>query len=195
MNLYKLRGEFIIQLALESPMASSDHYKRPEEFGWKYVGDILEIIWDENIETTRKQLKKRRPLPKAKCSCRTGKCSIQSKGCKNCAKSCRPCTSACVCKAQCSNPHNDGGTCQLCNDNINDKHNIDSDSENSTSEKDTSSSGDETEDYDYIGKEDEKDDSDLELYFNNESEYLHIPTVNQTEDFDPELSDFEYLSE
>ena len=70
-----------------------------------------------------------------------------------------------------------------------------SDSETDESVKDTSSSGDETEDYEYTGKKNENDDSDLEVYFNDENEYLHIPNIQQTEDYDPELSDLEYLSE
>ena len=195
LNFHKLRGEFIIKLALESPIALSDHYKRIKEFGWKCIADNVEIIWDENIETTRKQLNKRRPLPKVKCYCRAGKCSIESKGCKNCTKSCKPCTNACACKAHCSNPHNNNGTCQKCSFQIEGTNGIVSDSETDESVKDTSSSGDETEDYEYTGKKNENDDSDLEVYFNDENEYLHIPNIQQTEDYDPELSDLEYLSE
>ena len=42
----------------------------------------------------------------------------------------------------------------------------------------------------YILVNNENDDSDLEVYFNNENEYLHIPNVQQTEDYDPALSDW-----
>ena len=195
LNLHKMRGEFIVKLALESPLASSDHYKRPDEYGWKRLGDTLEIMWDENIEITRKQLNRRRPLPKAKCSCRPGRCSIETKGCKNCTKSCKPCTNICLCKGQCNNPHNNGGVCPICPENVKDKTNIESASEESLSERDTCSSGDETEDYEYTGQKDENEDSDLETYFDNNDEYLHIPSVSQTEDYDPELSDYEYLSD
>ena len=52
-----------------------------------------------------------------------------------------------------------------------------SDSATAESVKDTSSSGDETEDYEYTGKKNENEDSDLEVYFINENEYLHIPNI------------------
>ena len=47
---------------------------------------------------------------------------------------------------------------------------------------DTSSSGDKAK---YTGNKNENDDSDLEVYFNNENEYLHILNIQQTEDNDP----------
>ena len=150
LNLQKLLLEFVITLSLESPIALSDQYKRIKEFGWKRKGDYVEITWDENIEITRKQLNKRRPLRKVKCSCRAGKWSIESKGCKNCTKTCKPCTNAFECKTHCSNPHNNNGTCQKCSFNI--KGTV-SDSETGESVKDTSSSIDVTEDYVYTGKQ------------------------------------------
>ena len=39
LNLHKMRGEFIVKLALESSLASSNHYKRPDEYGRKRLGD------------------------------------------------------------------------------------------------------------------------------------------------------------
>ena len=116
----------------------------------------------KKIEITRKQLNKRRPLPKVKCSCPSGKCSIEIKGCKNCTKTCKPCTNAFACKTHCNNPHNNNRTCQKGSFNIEGTNAIVSDSEADKSVKDTSSSDDETEDYEYAGKKNENDDSDLE---------------------------------
>ena len=110
LNLHKLRGDYVMILALEIDKGFSDHYKEVSNFGWKSIGSNCEFIWDENIDVTRRILNKKRPLPKLKCGCKTAenKCAISSKGCKNCVKSCRPCTNACACKGVCLNPHNDG---------------------------------------------------------------------------------------
>lgn len=64
-------------------------------------------------------------------------------------------------------------------------------SESDSSEVKEESSGEETEEYNYQPESD----SDLDAFFNDKEAFLQIPTALEMEDFDPDLSDFEYLSD
>ena len=77
----------------------------------------MSIKWEEDIEGIKRSLKYKKVPLAVGCGCAKG-CAISKTGtsrCKSCSKQCKPCIAdRCKCKAQCNNPHNNGGTCLKC---------------------------------------------------------------------------------
>lgn len=116
LSLHKSRIDFVLNIASESIVPFSDFYTEIEKFGWKTNGGKVDIVWEENIESLKKELASKRKLPVNKCSCQStkDKCAASSRGFKNCCKACKACNQACKCRGLCENPHNVGGTCEKC---------------------------------------------------------------------------------
>ena len=191
LKLHKCRAEYILKLALESCTDFSDSFTDVGE-GWLLKeGRGYEIKWEENLQEIKRQvLQKRQPLVN-RCSCRSvgNKCGGKGRGCKNCSKACKPCSKLCVCKAECENPHNNGGTCGNCTspkgqiiEVENTVNSLNSDVCDSETESVSSGAGEEM----YSEGENDK----LEYFCNNDEDvnhYLHIPSDNS----DQEISDQE----
>jgi hypothetical protein len=115
LKLHALRGEYIMQLVMESCIPSSQTYCCIND-GWTVDGDTVAMKWEENVAEIKKSLSfKKKPL-KRRCQCQSKGC-IQvnpGKSCKNCWQACQPCTEKCHCKGNCNNPHNNDGLCEKC---------------------------------------------------------------------------------
>jgi hypothetical protein len=110
-----LRGELVTTIALDSCRAFSKSHENVGE-GWTVDDNKhVSVKWDNDVENVRKLLHSKKKIQMVHCNCEKGdRCSGFGRGCKNCAKACRPCNKTCNCKADCRNPHNNGGFCKLC---------------------------------------------------------------------------------
>lgn len=115
---HTLRGTYILKVAMETENPFSNLYTQFTEYGWQNNESGICILWDNNIDSVRKELTSKRRPPTYMCNCKANeatRCRVGGRGCKNCTKLCRPCTQKCGCKGQCANPHNvPGGSCPSC---------------------------------------------------------------------------------
>ena len=204
LKLHVLRGEYVTRLALESAIPLSDHHLNYTNFGWKKNGDEIEVMWDENVEETRKELTRKRKPPVNKCSCRAkeNKCGFLGRGCKNCCKDCKPCNDSCSCKGNCHNPHNGGGTCPKCSGNNNDNQTILVEEQSNCVQIDTENSLDSDSENDYLSNSDAESESELVLcndcpgfseYFDTEEGFVELPeqTCLESDAMRSSTSDYE----
>lgn len=206
LSLQKARIEFVLNIACQSTVPFSDLYSEIDKFGWKINEGNVEIVWEENIDSLKKDLSSKRKLPIHKCSCQTTKekCAVSSRGCKNCCKACKPCNPACKCRGLCENPHNGGGTCEKCCS-PESKFSLQSKEENQLNE---ASSDESDTEQTFISEESDMEDSDNDKdleqqifydYFSDDEQYLKMPEKFSFTEIDPNtdiyFTDIELMSD
>ena len=107
LKYHRLRAEYIMKVGYSSVTVSiaQVHYT---EYGWKKVGEQLQVVWDEESVLATFLTSNR-----SGCSCKGG-CDGSTSGCKKCFRMYKPCTTRCKCHQTCRNPHNNGGKCSKC---------------------------------------------------------------------------------
>ena len=114
LELHVCRANYCLQILFESCYPFPTSYQKIGR-GWIMVDDKCLIEWES--QKVQKELEKKRMKPKSvivKCLCSSVACCGPNSRCKKCTKSCRPCSTKCKCKANCLNPHNNGGDCSKC---------------------------------------------------------------------------------
>ena len=76
--------------------------------------ETITIVWDDHLDMLRREITRERKPLNSKCHCKTNDLEKRCWNCKTCAESCKACTAHCGCKGVCANPHNQGGTCDIC---------------------------------------------------------------------------------
>ena len=107
LKYHRLRAGYIMKVGYSSVTVSiaQVHYT---EYGWKKVGEQLQVVWDEESVLATF-------LTSNRSGCRRkGGCDGSTNECKNCFRMCKPCTTRCKCHQICRNPHNNGGKCCKC---------------------------------------------------------------------------------
>ena len=123
LKYHMLQSQFVIKMIFS--FCTLSHNVDFLNHGWKTQNDRIEILWDdqEMIEKV---------TGTSGCGCKGARCDGTTAGCRNCYKMCKPYTIKCKCKAQCNNPHNNGGKCPRCSTPMGDSESEDSDQEDET---------------------------------------------------------------
>ena len=123
---YMLRSEYVLKTTFG---CINNERINPSEYGWRVNEPMISIVWydEETIKAVVASASSSSSSSASSasassssasaskgCGCKGAKCDGSTAGCRNCYRMCKACNSRCKCKGNCSNPHNNGGTCARC---------------------------------------------------------------------------------